>query len=214
MTIDLFQRLSYKLARTSFAVVVVLGVLVASLQVYLDFRSHYQEIRENVEEISRVSRSAAQRAVFLLDERLAEQVVDGLSEYRFLNHIAIVDDQGKLMAEYRQPVTVSQTLWLTKLLVGESESFEYVLQSSADAPAGTLRLELNKDRALNPFYQRAWRVLLTGTARNIGIALVLVLVYHFLLTRPLVNLATRFAALDHSKVPVSAIPHLRQHEQD
>ncbi|BFM19002.1 putative bifunctional diguanylate cyclase/phosphodiesterase [Gilvimarinus japonicus] len=214
MTIDLFQRLSYKLARTSFVVVVVLGVLVASLQVYLDFRSHYQEIREGVEEISRVSRSAAQRAVFLLDERLAEQVVDGLSEYRFLNHIAIFDDQDQLMAEYRQPVKVSQTLWLTKLLVGESEAFEYMLQSSPDAPTGTLRLELNKDRALSPFYQRAWRVLLTGTARNIGIALVLVLVYHFLLTRPLVNLASRFAALDHSKVPVNAIPHLRQHEQD
>ncbi|WP_049722997.1 putative bifunctional diguanylate cyclase/phosphodiesterase [Gilvimarinus polysaccharolyticus] len=214
MTIDLFQRLSYKLARTSFVVVAVLGVLVASLQAYLDFRSNYQDIRTNVEEISRVSRSAAQRAVFLLDERLAEQVVDGLSEYRFLGHIAIYDDQNKLMAEYRQPVIASQSLWLTKLLVGESETFEYILQDGADAPAGTLRLELNKDRALSPFYQRAWRALLTGTVRNIGIALVLVLVYHFLLTRPLVNLATRFAALDHSKVPVSAIPHLRKHEQD
>src|SRR5690554_1413323 len=117
MTIDLLQRLSYKLARTSFVVVVVLGVLVASLQVYLDFRSQYQDVLENVEEISRVSRSAGQRAVFLLDDRLAEQVVDGLSEYRFLSHIAILDDQKKLMAEYRQPVTVSQTQWLTKLLV-------------------------------------------------------------------------------------------------
>ncbi|WP_041521987.1 GGDEF and EAL domain-containing protein [Gilvimarinus agarilyticus] len=214
MTIELFQRLSYKLARTSFLVVVVLGVLVASLQVYLDFRSHYQDIRENVEEISRVSRSAAQRAVFLLDDHLAEQVVDGLSEYRFLNHIAIYDDQNKLMAEFRQPIKVSQTLWLTHLLVGEAETFEYVLQSDPDTPAGTLRLELNKDQALSPFYQRAWRVLLTGTARNIGIALVLVLVYHFLLTRPLVTLASRFAALDHSKVPVSAIPHLRKHEHD
>ena len=214
MTIELLQRLSYKLARTSFLVVVVLGVLVSSLQVYLDFRTHYQDIRKNVEEISRVSRSAAQRAVFLLDERLAEQVVDGLSEYHFLNHIAIYDDQHKLMAEYRQPVKASQTLWLTQLLVGETESFEYVLQVDPDTPAGSLRLELNKDRALSPFYQRAWRVLLTGTARNIGIALVLVLVYHFLLTRPLVTLATRFAALDQSKVPVNAIPHLRKHEQD
>lgn len=214
MTIDLLQRLSYKLARTSFVVVVVLGVLVASLQVYLDFRSQYQDVLENVEEISRVSRSAGQRAVFLLDDRLAEQVVDGLSEYRFLSHIAILDDQKKLMAEYRQPVTVSQTQWLTKLLVGELETFEFTLQSSADAPAGSLRLELNKDRALSPFYQRASRVLLAGTARNIGIALVLVLVYHFLLTRPLVTLATRFAALDHSKVPLPPIPHLHKHEQD
>src|SRR5690554_525968 len=214
MTIDLLQRLSYKLAHTSFVVVVVLGVLVASLQVYLDFRSQYQDVLENVEEISRVSRSAGQRAVFLLGDRLAEQVVDGLSEYRFLSHIAILDDQKKLMAEYRQPVTVSQTQWLTKLLVGELETFEFTLQSSADAPAGSLRLELNKDRALSPFYQRASRVLLAGTARNIGIALVLVLVYHFLLTRPLVTLATRFAALDHSKVPLPPIPHLHKHEQD
>lgn len=214
MTIDLFQRLSYKLARTSFVVVVVLGVLVASLQVYLDFRTQYREILSNVEEISRVSRTSAQRAVFLLDERLAEQVVQGLSEYRFLSHIAIFDDQGQLMAQYRQGAAPSQTLWLTRLLVGEPEIFAYPLATSSQMPAGKLSLELNKDRALNPFYHRAWRVFLTGTARNIGIAFLLVTVYHFLLTRPLVNLAMRFAALDHSKVPVANIPHLRKHEQD
>ena len=214
MTIDLFQRLSYKLARTSFVVVVVLGVLVASLQVYLDFRSQYREIKANVEEISRVSRTAAQRAVFLLDDRLAEQVVQGLAEYRFLSYIAILDDQGQLMAEHRQTAVASQTQWLTRLLVGDKESFRYPLQTSANMPPGMLELELNKDRALSPFYQRAWRVMLTGTARNVGIALVLVLVYHFLLTRPLVNLASKFAALDHTRVPVNNIPHLRKHEQD
>ncbi|MDO3381725.1 EAL domain-containing protein [Gilvimarinus algae] len=214
MTIDLFQRLSYKLARTSFVVVVVLGVLVASLQVYLDFRSQYREIKANVEEISRVSRTAAQRAVFLLDDRLAEQVVQGLAEYRFLSYIAILDDQGQLMAEHRQTAVASQTQWLTRLLVGDKESFHYPLQTSANMPPGMLELELNKDRALSPFYQRAWRVMLTGTARNVGIALVLVLVYHFLLTRPLVNLASKFAALDHTRVPVNNIPHLRKHEQD
>ncbi|MDO3387733.1 EAL domain-containing protein [Gilvimarinus sp. SDUM040013] len=214
MTIDLFQRLSYKLARTSFVVVVVLGVLVASLQVYLDFRTQYREILSNVDEISRVSRTSAQRAVFLLDESLAEQVVQGLAEYRFLSHIAIFDDQNQLMAQYRQNVNPSQTLWLTRLLVGEKETFDYSLVSNGDLVVGTLSLELNKDRALNPFYHRAWRVLLTGTARNIGIALVLVMVYHFLLTRPLVNLATRFAALDHAQVPVRDIAHLRKHEHD
>lgn len=195
-------------------VVVVLGVVVASFQVYLDFRSQYRETLLNIDEISRVSRSAAERAVFLLDEQLAEQVVDGLSEYRFLDHIAIFDDQQQLMAEYQQPAQVSQTQWLTHLLVGELEVFEYPLRPNADTPPGVLRLELNKDRALSPFYQRAWRVLLTGTARNIGIALVLIMLYHFLLTRPLVALASRFAALDHSKMPVSAIPHLHKHRQD
>ncbi|UTF59113.1 bifunctional diguanylate cyclase/phosphodiesterase [Gilvimarinus sp. DA14] len=214
MTVDLLQRLSYKLARTSFVVVVVLGVLVASLQVYLDFRSQYREIRAGVDEISRVSRTAAQRAVFLLDERLAEQVVEGLSEYRFLSYIAIFDDQDHLMAERRRALEPSPTQWLTTLLVGDKEVFEYPLQTSSNMPSGTLQLELNKDQALMPFYQRAWRVLLTGTARNIGLAFVLVLVYHFLLTRPLVTLASRFAALDHTKVPVTNIPHLRKHEQD
>lgn len=214
MTLDLFQRLSYKLARTSFIVVVVLGVLVASLQVYLDFRTQYREVLSNIEEISRVSRTSAQRAVFLLDENLAEQVVQGLAEYRFLSHIAIYDDQGQLMAQYHQSIKPSQTLWLTRLLVGEKETFEYPLIADSEMVVGKLSLELNKDEALGPFYHRAWRVMLTGTARNIGIALVLVMVYHFLLTRPLVNLASRFAALDNTRVPVTHIPHLRKHEHD
>ncbi|MDO6747546.1 putative bifunctional diguanylate cyclase/phosphodiesterase [Gilvimarinus sp. 1_MG-2023] len=214
MTLDLFQRLSYKLARTSFVVVVVLGVLVASLQVYLDFRTQYREILNNVEEISRVSRNSAQRAVFLLDENLAEQVVQGLAEYRFLSQIAIFDDQNHLMAQHHQAIQPSQSLWLTRLLVGGKESFEYPLIAEDGMVMGMLKLELNKDRALNPFYHRAWRVLLTGSVRNFGIALVLVMVYHFLLTRPLVTLATRFAALDHARVPVSNIPHLRKHEHD
>lgn len=214
MTIDLFQRLSYKLARTSFVVVVLLGIVVASLQVYLDFRTQYRDIRANVEEISRVSRTAAQRAVFLLDDRLAEQVVEGLSEYRFLSYIAILNDEGRVMAEHRLPLAASNTQWLTHLLVGDTEMFSFTLPTSEDLPPGSLRLELNKDAALSNFYQRAWRVLLTGTARNIGLAVVLVLIYHFLLTRPLVTLASRFAALDHAQVPVNNIPHLRKHEQD
>src|SRR5690606_4007706 len=117
MGIDLFQRLSFKLARTSFLVVVVLGMLVASLQVYLDFKTHYREIQESVDEISRVSKTAAERAAFLLDETLAEQVVQGLAEYQFLSHIAIFDDQGKLMAEHRQPIVPSSTLRITRHLV-------------------------------------------------------------------------------------------------
>ncbi|WP_020208538.1 putative bifunctional diguanylate cyclase/phosphodiesterase [Gilvimarinus chinensis] len=214
MTVDLLQRLSYKLARTSFVVVVVLGVMVASLQVYLDFRFHYQGIRDGVDEISRVSRTAAQRAVFLLDERLAEQVVEGLSEYRFLSYIAIADDQGQIMAQRRRAIIPSSTQAVTALLVGGKEIFTYPLPTSVNTPTGTLILELDKDQALAPFYHRAWRVLLTGTTRNVGLAFVLVLVYHFLLTRPLVTLASRFAALNHTKVPVTHIPHLRKHEQD
>lgn len=214
MGIDLFQRLSYKLARTSFLVVVVLGMLVASLQVYLDFKSEYRDIQASVDEISRVSKTAAERAVFLLDDALADQVVQGLSEYQFLSHIAIFDDQGELMAEYRQPIVPSSTLRITRHLVGEREVLEYPLYTTEHTPPGILRLEVNKDRALGPFYQRAWRVFLTGTARNIGLAFVLVLIYHFLLTRPLVTLASRFAALDHDRIPVKPIPHLNKHETD
>ncbi|HEY7884466.1 MAG TPA: EAL domain-containing protein [Cellvibrionaceae bacterium] len=214
MGIDLFQRLSYKLARTSFLVVVLLGMLVASLQVYLDFRSHYRDINVSIDEISRVSKTAAERAVFLLDNALATQVVQGLSEYHFLSHIAIFDDQNQLMAEHRQPIEPSSTLRITRYLVGERMVLEYPLFTTDQTPPGLLRFEVNKDRALTPFYERAWRVFLTGTARNIGLAFVLVLIYHFLLTRPLVTLASRFAALDHDTVPARVIPHLPKHKHD
>lgn len=214
MGIDLFQRLSYKLARTSFLVVVLLGVLVAGLQVYLDVKSEYRKIFNQVDEISRVSKTAAERAVFLLDRQLAQQVVQGLAEYGFLHHIAIFDDRGELMAEHRQPIVSSNTQRLTRFLVGEREVSEYLLEASDHTAPGMLRLEVNKDRALTPFYQRAWRDFITGTARNIGFAFVLLLIYHFLLTRPLVALAARFAALDHDRLPVKSIPYLKKHQSD
>lgn len=214
MSIEFFKRLSFKLLRTSLGLALLLGALVAIVQVYLDFRVQRKEIAHNVNEIFRVTHNAAGRAVHLLDNRLADEVVKGLQHYKFLLRAAIYDDSNRLMASVSKPPIHSNTLWITSLLSKTSSIHTYKLVYSDGTYEGRIELELNVDTALAPFYNRAGMVFVSGLLRNISLALMLMLLYHFILTRPLVLIARQFSTIRPQRSRGQRIDHIDGHEKD
>jgi len=93
MSVDFFQRISVRLARNAVLVAVLIGLLGAALQVMIDARTQVRQFQSQLDEIALVSGSSAQRAVYLLDNVLAEEVIRGLRNYRFLHQVSIHDDR-------------------------------------------------------------------------------------------------------------------------
>lgn len=191
-----------------------LGMLVSCLQVYLDFRDQSQSIDNDVQEIIKVSAAAAQRAVHLLDDRLAQEVVRGLENYNFLYHISIYDDRNNVMAIYDEPIRGSSTLWLTNLIKGQSSDHEFPLYYEDGTYEGKLVLKLNNDTAMAQLYKRALYVFISGMTRNLVLAILLAVVYHYLLTRPLFEIARNFSTLDHRGSRGERLTHLSSHRND
>lgn len=214
MTIELLNRLSFKLARTSLLLVVTLGLAVACIQVYLDFLAQKKEINSNILELIQASSSSAQRSVHILDNSLAREVVKGLKTFAFMQEITLYDENSKPMAKAKNPVKTSNTSWLTHIIVGDETVYEQELYHSTDELEGRLVVVINNDEALKPLYKRALNVFVSGLIRNISLALILGLLYHHMLTRPLIRLASNFEDIELNKPNDKRIPHILGHHND
>ncbi len=214
MSISLFKRLAFKIMKSSLALALILGVAIALLQVYIDFRSQRAALDNSINEIFRVTSNAAGRAVHLLDNELAMEVVKGLQYYDYITEATIYDDQNRIMATFMRPTTLSSTLLISTLLAEANVKYNKDLIYSDGAYEGRISLVINKDIALAPFYERAITIFLTGIARNFSLALVLLLLYHFMLTRPLTEVARRFETIKNNREPGQRIEHIPQHRNN
>ncbi len=214
MAIEFFKRLAFKLTRSSIQLVLVLGIIVSFFQLYLDYKEELRNLDSNLDQIFRTSNNAAQRAVFTLDRELADEVLSGLQNYRYLNFIAIYDERDFQMAMYKEPLQDSSTSWLTRMLMDEYREYTFPLISTEVSNAGRLVLGVNHDIALANFYGRAFYVFVSGLLRNTSLALILVLFYHAALTRPLILIARMMSRIDPNKPGENVLEHIQGHEED
>lgn len=216
MSVDFFQRISVRLARNVVLVALLIGFLGAALQVLIDARTQVRQFQSQLDEIALVSGSSAQRAVYLLDNVLAEEVIRGLSNYRFLHQVRILDDRQNVLAAYSVPIQSSQTAPFTQwFLGGLSKEYQYPLVNPDNGNTeGTLMLALDNDMAMAPFYGRALYIFLSGFISNIFLALILLLLFNRLLTTPLTAIAQQIGSIGQYKLGQRSIRHPLGHERD
>jgi PAS domain S-box-containing protein len=185
------KRIAIKLAKISVAIAFTVGLLLSSLQVYRDYVQEHESRKEAINRILQVAERSATVSVHNLNEVLASEVIEGLFEYDFIQHAKIVDDLGATLAEQQRPeIKDNYTQWLTAKLSEQYEDYSimlFPLGVDAGTP-GRLTIVVNVDMALVPFYSRSLIVFFGGIVRNIILALLLFLAFHFIITRPLINL--------------------------
>lgn len=213
MTVHFFQRLSFKLTRASLITALSLGAVLTIVQVYLDFVQKSGHIDSKMEKILLVSSIPAQSAIEKLDYRLAREVVAGLTNYAFIQHVAIYDERNNIMADYKGPTSTSNTAWLTQLFSEEVSRYSTRLQLESTDAAGRLEFSINNDIALAQMYNRAGYLLVSGLVKNICLAFLLAILFNRMLTRPLSYLAKSFNALQREK-QYGCIPHAHGHKND
>ncbi len=188
--------LARRLTKISVAIAFVLGLILSLFQVYLDYLEQGSSLDSIVDKILTVAERPATTAVHILNEDLANEVVGGLLEYNFIIEAKLSDDLNLTLAENKkQQNSDSSTVWITRYLVEQYQEYSinlYPPSVSKDTP-GILRVTVDKDIAFKSFYQRAFAILLGGIARNMILALSLLLVFYYLLTKPLIRLSGNFS---------------------
>jgi len=220
------SKLSFTLGIRSLALLICLGLVMAFLQTFFDFKQRQAEVKVTIDSIVSASQISASNAVFLLEEEMANQVISGLSYFDFFSYIAIIDDHGNVMADFHRqdefdnniPTHNSHNAILS--LVIENLSRKTVpltgvnLSSSEQETYGEMVLVINNHIALADVYKRALRTFGISLAGYILLTLALSYMYHYSLASPLIRLSKRFQRVNTTSIATQKIGHIIGHEKN
>ncbi|MGH1462680.1 MAG: putative bifunctional diguanylate cyclase/phosphodiesterase [Neptuniibacter sp.] len=208
------QRLSFRLANYAVLLAFTIGILLSAVQLIQDYKEQETLLDGTINKILKASEPPASRAVHTLDPALAQEVVTGLMQYAFVQEVIIKDELGEVLAQQKTPKQKSSTAWLTNTFFTEEKSYLVQLQAPelANIAPGLLKLVINPDTAFQPFYDRAIYVFTTGFIRNLLLAILLISVFYYTLTKPLSVLAQQFTNLDPDKINGKRLSVPKQHQ--
>lgn len=193
-----FRGISFRLAKVGVVLAFTLGVLMSSVQLYLDFLGQEKALENLVNRVIEVATPPAARAVHTLDDDLSAEVVNGLLSYDFINDVTIADELGNILAQGHKEPRETATRWLTRQITEETKIYvaKLTIPGYGQAVAGTIRFAVDVDTALSDFFARSGLVVGAGVLRNMLLVLLLFVAFYLLLTQPLIRLAREIKAIN------------------
>ncbi len=211
------NRISFKLARTSVIIAFVVGVILSGGQVYIDYFEEIELFDDKVHQSLEVAKNASTRAVFILDDTLANEVITGLLKYDYISQVKIIDEDGKVLAEGSQETRLdNSTFEFAHLFFDKTVDYEADLElpeASASGP-GKLILDVDKAVGLQPFFARAVTTFLTGFVRNFLLVLLLYISFYRGLTKPLNEIVSQLASISPEQPGEKRIKLINAYEKD
>lgn len=216
----LSRGLTFKQAAVTLAVVVLLGLLVNVVQIFVEWREMRAEVRAQVQQTFSLVSGSATEAAYQLHPELSHQLVEGLFGYDALESAVLRDNFGRVLAQK----TVGRTAvggWGTDLLeglfadvTGFSLPLRYTGGGTQGENVGQLDITLSPRVVAQKFISR---VLFNGIAsliRDIAISTLVVLIFYFMITQPLLRLSSAIAKADPDRPGEWPAPPLKGHGND
>ena len=147
---SLFQGVSFRLAKIGIILAFLLGLLMSSVQLYLDLDNQREELNLLFSRVMEVATPPAMRAVHTLDDDLSAEVVNGLLAYDFVIGVRVTDELGNTLAEGQTAQKPSQTRWLTSLISDETRELysDLIIPGYGQTASGGLAFTVDMDQAL------------------------------------------------------------------
>jgi two-component system, sensor histidine kinase SagS len=216
--IPLRHSLTFKQAAVTLLVVLLLGLVVGTLELVLDWQVRRVEVRENLKRTLDLVEGSAAEALYQLNPELGRRVVDGLLVFEMVRHVELRDDFGRVLASgERAPVAASAFHRWSGLFADMTDFSRPLRQTEPDGArteVGVLRVELSPERLTERFLQQAARSAFFGVARAVAISLLVVILFYLMITRPLLRLARGIAGVDPARPGQWSAPELPGHGGD
>ncbi|MCH5651429.1 putative bifunctional diguanylate cyclase/phosphodiesterase [Pseudomonas syringae] len=216
MKLELKNSLSVKLLRVVLLSALLVGVLLSCAQIVFDAYKTRQAVASDAERILGMFRDPSTQAVYSLDREMGMQVIEGLLQDDSVRMASIGHPNESLLAEKDRPLKTSPTRWLTDLILGQERSFttQLVGRSPYSEYYGDLRITLDTANYGESFLVNAGIIFVAGVLRALAMGLVLYLVYHWLLTKPLSKIIEHLIAINPDRPSEHQLPLLKGHEKN
>ncbi|MDC0663853.1 putative bifunctional diguanylate cyclase/phosphodiesterase [Marinobacter sp. SS21] len=210
------HRLGYRILRWVLSIALVSGIVLSASQIVIDAKRVSTDLDRQAYQTMALVRDAATQAVFSIDEELAQQVVDGLFEQQTVRLARITHPDGQPLGERTRPLQQAPYRPLTDTIFLAERSYRIELSRHQSQPTvyGYLEMHYDTGPTAESWLERATLTFGSGLARAMILALVLFMVYHLLLTKPLLKIIASLAQVDPDHPDTRLITTVKGHTRD
>ncbi|HYC03603.1 MAG TPA: EAL domain-containing protein [Azospirillaceae bacterium] len=215
VNLPLRKRLSFKQARNTAILTLVLGLLSSTVQITIDLLDMEKQTDQLVQQVLSTLQEPAAEAAYAFDQALAERVLTGLFEYRPVHRAVIFEDFGNQLAAKERALSEGSLKWLAELLLPQEKTFSIpLIIERHNQNVGELRVSVDRHLIALDFFRRSGFVLVTGVTWTVALALILVVMFYVSLTKPFLRMSNAIADVDarHPAGRLLSVPP--QHEDD
>ncbi|VVM68823.1 hypothetical protein PS862_03411 [Pseudomonas fluorescens] len=216
MKLELKNSLSVKLLRVVLLSALIVGVVLSCAQIVFDAYKTRQAVAGDAQRILDMFRDPSTQAVYSLDREMGMQVIEGLFQDAAVRQASIGHPNEAMLAQKSRELQQSNSRWLTDLILGKERTFttQLVGRSPYSEYYGDLSITLDTATYGQGFIVSSVIIFISGVLRALAMALVLYLVYHWLLTKPLSRIIEHLTEINPDRPSAHKIPQLKGHEKN
>jgi diguanylate cyclase (GGDEF)-like protein len=216
LKLELKHSLSVKLLRVVLLSALIVGVVLSCAQIVYDAYKTRQAVASDAARILDMFRDPSTQAVYSLDREMGMQVIEGLFQDKAVRMASIGHPNETVLAEKSRDLETTPTRWLTDLILGQERSFttQLVGRSPYSEYYGDLRITLDTATYGETFLTNSMIIFISGVLRALAMGLVLYLVYHWLLTKPLSKIIEHLTSINPDRPSEHQLPLLKGHEKN
>ncbi|MGE8177657.1 putative bifunctional diguanylate cyclase/phosphodiesterase [Pseudomonas fluorescens] len=216
MKLELKNSLSVKLLRVVLLSALIVGVVLSCAQIVFDAYKTRQAVANDAQRILDMFRDPSTQAVYSLDREMGMQVIEGLFQDDAVRMASIGHPNEAMLAEKTRDLQHSHSRWLTDLILGQERTFttQLVGRGPYSEYYGDLSITLDTATYGQSFIVSSVIIFISGVLRAMAMGLVLYLVYHWLLTKPLSRIIEHLTNVNPDRPSEHKIPQLKGHEKN
>ena len=216
MKLDLKHSLSLKLLRVVLLAALLVGVVLSCAQIIFDVYKTRQAVANDAHRILGMFRDPSTQAVYSLDREMGMQVIEGLFQHESVRFAAIGHSNEPMLAERARPLLDASYRVLTDPLLGKEQTFttQLVGKGPYSEYYGDLSITLDTAPYGEQFVTNSVIIFVSGVLRALAMSLVLYLVYHWLLTRPLSRIIDHLSTINPDRPSEHKLPMLKGNERN
>ncbi|MBU0806897.1 MAG: EAL domain-containing protein [Gammaproteobacteria bacterium] len=216
MKLELKNSLSLKLLRVVLLSALIVGVVLSFAQIVFDAYKTRQAVDNEAHRILGMFRDPSTQAVYSLDREMGMQVIEGLFQHESVRMASIGHPNEPMLAEKSRDQVASPTRWLTDQILGKEQSFttKLVGRGPYSEYYGDLSITLDTAPYGESFVTNSVVIFISGVLRAMAMGLVLYLVYHWLLTKPLSKIIEHLTNINPDRPSEHKLPMLKGNEKN
>lgn len=216
MKLELKNSLSLKLLRVVLLSALVVGVVLSCAQIVFDVYKTRQAVANDAQRILGMFRDPSTQAVYSLDREMGMQVIEGLFQHESVRFASIGHPNEPMLAEKSRELMKLPTRWMTDVILGDEESFttQLVGRGPYSEYYGDLTITLDTAPYGEDFITSSVVIFISGVLRAMAMGLVLYLVYHWLLTKPLSKIIEHLTNINPDRPSEHKLPMLKGNEKN
>ena len=216
MKLEVRNSLSVKLLRAVLMSALVVGMVLSCAQIVFDGYKTRQAISADAERILAMFRDPSTQALYSLDREMGMQVIEGLFQDEAVRQASIGHPDEAMLAERSRPLQSLSSRWLTDRILGQERSFSTRLVGRGPFSEyyGDLHITLDTATYGEDFIVSSVIIFISGTLRALALGLLLYLIYHWLLTKPLSRIIEHLLQINPDRPGEYQLPLPRGHEHN